>query len=488
MHVAAPRRRWRTPTGRRGPRGWRSARARWSSRRRRAALPRGDRGPGPGRRRRRARPGPPALRRVAAAPQAPPRRAGAARRGPEPSSSGPGAGRSPSGPAPSSRPPANRPPGRRCRDAARPDRRRSSPSPGSRPQGHTNAEIGVDPVHQRQHRRLPPAQGLPEARHLLAPPARRPARRRRLTVRSLSDYVRHVVRGRGPPRRLGGLQPPSRGGTMPYVTADDGAQIFYKDWGADGTPVILSHGWPLNADAWEAAALFLAEHGHRAIAHDRRGHGRSSQTWHGNEMDTYADDLACLIDTLDLRDLTLVGPLHRRRRDRPLRRPARHRPGRQARAGLRRAAADAAHRRQPRGPADRGVRRDPRRRGRRPVAALPRPRRRAVLRPQPQPATSPRASGTPSGCRAWPAGTAAAYECIAAFSATDFRPDLAKIDVPTLVIHGDDDQIVPVRGRRQAVRRAGRRRRAEGLRGRRPRLPDTDRDRLHADLLDFIDS
>ena len=94
---------------------------------------------------------------------------------------------------------------------------------------------------------------------------------------------------------------------MSTVITDDGAQIFYKDWGTDGTPVILSHGWPLNADAWEAAALFLAEHGHRAIAHDRRGHGRSSQTWHGNEMDTYADDLACLIDTLDLRDVTLVG-------------------------------------------------------------------------------------------------------------------------------------------------------------------------------------
>lgn len=87
---------------------------------------------------------------------------------------------------------------------------------------------------------------------------------------------------------------------MPYVTAEDGAEIFYKDWGTVGSPVLLSHGWPLNSDAWEATALFLAEHGHRAIAHDRRGHGRSSQTWHGNEMDTYADDLACLIDALDL--------------------------------------------------------------------------------------------------------------------------------------------------------------------------------------------
>ncbi|HVK43536.1 MAG TPA: alpha/beta hydrolase, partial [Micropruina sp.] len=94
---------------------------------------------------------------------------------------------------------------------------------------------------------------------------------------------------------------------MPFVIADDGAQIFYKDWGTTGTPVLLSHGWPLNADAWEAAALFLANNGHRAVAHDRRGHGRSSQTWNGNEMDTYADDLACLIENLDLRELTLVG-------------------------------------------------------------------------------------------------------------------------------------------------------------------------------------
>ena len=93
---------------------------------------------------------------------------------------------------------------------------------------------------------------------------------------------------------------------MPFVTADDGAEIFYRDWGTDGTPVLLSHGWPLNSDAWEAAALFLATQGHRVIAHDRRGHGRSSQTWHGNEMDTYADDLATLIDALDLHELTLV--------------------------------------------------------------------------------------------------------------------------------------------------------------------------------------
>ena len=93
---------------------------------------------------------------------------------------------------------------------------------------------------------------------------------------------------------------------MPTIQAKDDAQIYYKDWG-EGPPVVFSHGWPLQADSWEAQMLFLAENGYRCIAHDRRGHGRSAQTWDGNEMDTYADDLAALIDALDLRDVTLIG-------------------------------------------------------------------------------------------------------------------------------------------------------------------------------------
>ena len=93
---------------------------------------------------------------------------------------------------------------------------------------------------------------------------------------------------------------------MGFVTARDGAEIFYKDWGS-GPPVVLSHGWPLNSDSWEAQMLFLAEHGFRCVAHDRRGHGRSTQTWDGNEMDTYADDLAAVIEALDLRGVTLIG-------------------------------------------------------------------------------------------------------------------------------------------------------------------------------------
>jgi len=93
---------------------------------------------------------------------------------------------------------------------------------------------------------------------------------------------------------------------MSSITTKDGTQIYYKDWGA-GEPVVFSHGWPLNADSWEAQMLFLATHGYRCIAHDRRGHGRSSQPWTGNDMDTYADDLATLIETLALKRATLVG-------------------------------------------------------------------------------------------------------------------------------------------------------------------------------------
>ncbi len=274
---------------------------------------------------------------------------------------------------------------------------------------------------------------------------------------------------------------------MPTVIADDGAQIFFKEWGTDGTPVLLSHGWPLNSDAWDAAGVFLANHGHRVVAHDRRGHGRSSQTWHGNEMDTYADDLACLIDHLDLRDLTLVGHstgggeivhyIGRHGTDRvskvvlvsavpplmvltddnpgglPLTTFDALRDGETAdRAQLYRDLADGpffGHNR--RGDVAQGLR-------------------------------------DAFWLQSMACGHRAAYECIAAFSATDFRPDLAAVDVPTLVLHGDDDQIVPidVGGRRSAQLLADAR--LEVYEGAGHALPDTDRSRLHADLLAFIDA
>ena len=275
---------------------------------------------------------------------------------------------------------------------------------------------------------------------------------------------------------------------MPYVTSDDGAQIFYKDWGTDdGTPVVLSHGWPLNADAWEAAARFLAEHGHRAIAHDRRGHGRSTQTWHGNEMDTYADDLACLIETLDLNDLTLVG--HSTGGGEIVHYIGRHGSARVANLVLVSAVPPMMLKTDdnPDGMDVGGFE------GLRAAEAANRSQLYRDLADGPFFGNN-RHGDVAQGFRDafWLQGMAcghrAAYECIAAFSATDFRPDLEKVDVPTLVIHGDDDQVVPfeVGGKRTAemVQGAVLKVYKGGAHG----LPDTDRDRLHADLLDFINA
>ncbi len=153
------------------------------------------------------------------------------------------------------------------------------------------------------------------------------------------------------------------------ITAKDGTQIYYKDWGA-GQPVVFSHGWPLTADAWDAQMVFLGEHGYRVIAHDRRGHGRSSQPWNGNDMDTYADDLAELLEQARPQGRGDGRPFHRRRRSHALHRPPRHEARRQGRADRRRAAADAEDGGQSRRPADRGLRRHPRRRHGRPLAVL----------------------------------------------------------------------------------------------------------------------
>lgn len=229
---------------------------------------------------------------------------------------------------------------------------------------------------------------------------------------------------------------------MRTFTTKDGTSIFYKDWGK-GQPVVFSHGWPLTADAWEAQMLFLGERGYRVIAHDRRGHGRSSQTWVGNDMDTYADDLAALIERLDLRDAVLVG--HSTGGGEVARTIGRHGTSRIAKAVL--------------------------------ISAVP-PH---MLKTEANPEGAPMAvfdglRASLVGDRAqfyrelpmaffgynrpnakvsqgqvdffWAQGMMGSaksqYDCIKAFSETDFTGDLKKITVPSLIMQGDDDQIVPI--------------------------------------------
>ena len=237
---------------------------------------------------------------------------------------------------------------------------------------------------------------------------------------------------------------------MPFITAKDGTQIYYKDWGR-GQAVVFCHGWPLSADAWEDQMLFLAERGYRCIAHDRRGHGRSGQPWNGNDMDTYADDLAQLVAKLGLRDAIHVG--HSTGGGEVVRYLARHGTGHAAAAVL----IDSVPPMLMQGPSN-------------PIGA---PRkvfddiRNGVLADRSQyfkdlsvpfyGANRP-GSKVSQGLRdsfwrqGMQAGHKAVYDCIKAFSETDQFDDLRKIDVPTLIIHGDDDQIVPLElgGRRQA--------------------------------------
>jgi non-heme chloroperoxidase len=229
---------------------------------------------------------------------------------------------------------------------------------------------------------------------------------------------------------------------MNLMTTKDGTNIYFKDWGS-GQPVVFSHGWPLTADAWDAQMLFLGENGYRAIAHDRRGHGRSSQPWNGNEMDTYSDDLAALIEKLDLKNATLVG--HSTGGGEVARYIGRHGSKRVSKAVLIAAVS----------PLMLKTKNNP---GGLPISVFDQIRAGVVAdrsqffkdlslpfygynKPGARISQGVRDSFWLQGMQASIKGV---YDCIKAFSETDFTEDLKKIDVPTLILQGDADQIVPI--------------------------------------------
>ncbi len=266
---------------------------------------------------------------------------------------------------------------------------------------------------------------------------------------------------------------------MPTVTTKSGANIFYKDWGS-GQPVVFSHGWPLNADAWDEQLFLFASNGYRAIVHDRRGHGRSTQTWTGNDMNTYADDLAAVVEALGLTNCIHIG--HSTGGGEVARYIARHGTDRVAAAVLIDAIVPGMV---TPGGMDCKIFDQIR-------AGLEADRSQFWLD-----FAKPFYGANRPGAKVsqgtldefWllsmQAGFQAAYECVKAFSETDFTEDCKRMTVPTLIVHGDDDQVVPynVGGERSAKMIKGAV--LKTYKGAPHGLTATHRDQLHRDLLQF---
>ena len=268
------------------------------------------------------------------------------------------------------------------------------------------------------------------------------------------------------------------------ITTSDGTDIYYKDWGT-GQPVVFSHGWPLSADAWEDQMFFLASHGYRCIAHDRRGHGRSSQPWTGNDMDTYADDLAALVDALDLADAVHVG--HSTGGGEVARYIGRHGTKRVAKAVLISAIAPL-------------MLKTPANPGGLPMEVFDQLRA-SVLADRSQffkDLTGPFYGANRPGAKvsqgvrdtfwaqAMQAGFNAVYDCIKVFSETDLTEDLKRFDVPTLIMHGDDDQIVPIGAGAMQSSKIVKGATLRVYKGAPHGMPSTLKDQINADLLAFL--